>query len=538
MKFNNIYIILYLSAAAMMSASCNDYLKEDSADLLIPETVEDYIPILRGEGYPTRFGSQISFVHLMTDDVEMGPLYYDEEMLSKEKEGWQEGADPRSEYGEYAHRWQDDYSIRLNDDFWAGRYSNILGCNTIIKALPEMRYTENELPQYRKLAAQAYTLRAYNYFCLVNTYALPYSAENLNKPGVVLRTIPDIEISPRKRSSIKETYDLINNDLLKAKEYIAGADSKGFKYEISEEAIYFLACRVALFQEDWDGVIAAGEKFLAKNAFIRDLGNEDLSKAGIPITYLKTEDKKTLANDAENGETVFVFGQDDAGYDYGYLAPYMWYQHYEFGYYPSRSGNNQLMGLYDEEDLRMSVYFARKYYKTDEKRNPSYIGGQNKPLKYDHQSSNPPFYPQAWRTPEVYLNMAEAYARKTDGISTEAIDLINRLRVKKFKAGSSRAEKSPGDFNTKDDLVHFIWEERRRELCFEEIMRFWDLRRQGMPQLTHRVFDTKSTYKEYILPQGSPNYVLPIPTDETDYNDAIENNGRVVINAASEGSIN
>ena len=70
-------IIHIASFTAILSLfSCSDYLKEDSADLLIPESVTDFVPLLLGEGYPDRFGSQISFVNLMTDDVEMGPLYY------------------------------------------------------------------------------------------------------------------------------------------------------------------------------------------------------------------------------------------------------------------------------------------------------------------------------------------------------------------------------------------------------------------------------------------------------------------------------
>ncbi len=72
---------LYKYAASIIIAatfiSCDGYLKEDSADLLIPKSVSEYVPILLGEGYPDYFNSQISFVNLMTDDVEMGPLYYD-----------------------------------------------------------------------------------------------------------------------------------------------------------------------------------------------------------------------------------------------------------------------------------------------------------------------------------------------------------------------------------------------------------------------------------------------------------------------------
>ena len=95
--------------------------------------------------------------------------------------------------------------------------------------------------------------------------------------------------------------------------------------------------------------------------------------------------------------------------------------------------------------------------------------------------------------------------------------------------GSANAVKSASDFASKDALVQFIWDERRRELSYEENMRFWDMRRQGMPAQTHYVYTNIDTYMTYELPQGSPNYVLPIPPSELNYNDDCTNNMRVVI---------
>ena len=135
---------------------------------------------------------------------------------------------------------------------------------------------------------------------------------------------------------------------------------------------------------------------------------------------------------------------------------------------------------------------------------------------------------EAWRSPEVWLNMAEAYARKADGVSQEAIDLLNELRKKKFTSEAYVA-KSADDFASKEDLVKFIWEERRRELCFEEAMRFWDLRRQGMPEIRHTLYRTDGSSSTYVLEAGSPNYLLQIPAAETDYNSGIENNPRDII---------
>lgn len=521
--------------------SCDNLLKEDSSDLLIPQSVDDYAPLLLGEGYPDKFSSQISFVNLMTDEVEMGPLDYDPEMTGDSKvTSWEEGIDPKAGYGQNAFIWQKDFSENLKDLFWSGRYSNILACNAIIEALPSMTYAkETQTGLYRKLAAQAYALRAYHYFCLINTYALPYSAENLHQPGVVLKTSPVIEVTPHPRATIGEVYSLINDDIKKAQEYLEGADAQASKMEITPAAVYFLAARIALFQNDWEGVVKAAKKFLELNESIYDLTAEDEALLGFNhagFVDIGLSGTSYCANNTDLNEVIFAFGRSD-GKVLDYLSSTGTNSgNYEFGFHTSWQGDDALINLYEEDDLRKSAYFIRRYYKYGTTRKPKHYTGQYFPLKYDARSGNN-YTSQAWRTPELYLNLAEAYAQQASGVSEDAINLLNRLRVKKYKANSPQAKKTAADFSTKEELIRFIWQERRRELCFEEIMRFWDMRRQGMPAQEHLLFSTKKNYEVYRLKSSSPNYVLPIPEDETSYNTAITNNFRETIGASSSGSL-
>ena len=122
-----------------------------------------------------------------------------------------------------------------------------------------------------------------------------------------------------------------------------------------------------------------------------------------------------------------------------------------------------------------------------------------------------------WRSVEVMLNLAEAYTRKNNEVTSDALDLLNNLRRCRLTP-KAYVEKTSADFPNAQALLKFIWEERRRELCFEETMRFWDLRRQGMPELKHKWYSSWDTYETYTLPQGSKNYVLSIPRSELDYN--------------------
>lgn len=522
MKKVNIYMLI-LFLPCFLSA-CDDYLKEDSDDLLIPSLVNDYVPILLGEGYPDEFASEIEWIHLMTDDVEMGPLYYDESMYNNSKVTFIDDFDPAMGYGEMAYTWWADYSQYIKDNFWDARYKNILACNIIVDALPGMAYEASEYGTYCKLAAQTYALRAYHYFCLVNTYGTPWSEENKNKPGVIKRTSPVVDVSPTERATVGEIYALINEDLKNAEKYLANASTNYTKWEITPAAVYFLVSRVALFQEDWDEVIRVSEEFINLGGNeLYDLNHVDRETCGLPGSSGGTFWINQIAVD----ETVFLFSKEDNKFNY--LAPNLFYTNYTLGFHTSWTGNNALWNLYEEGDLRKEVYFARLFKLGGTRLRPEYFSGQALPMKSDrYLSTSDGAARECWRSPEVYLNLAEAYARKEDGVSQTAINWLNQLRVKKISSDAYQA-KNVADFASREDLIQFIWEERRRELCFEEAMRFWDMRRQGMPEVKHEFYSSMTASKTFVLKQGSPNYLLPIPLSETEYNDGMTNNSRETV---------
>ncbi|MBR5351286.1 MAG: RagB/SusD family nutrient uptake outer membrane protein [Prevotella sp.] len=525
-----IYKTLSALIVLFVFSACDSYLDSDSADLQIPKSVDDYAPLLLGEAYPNTIGTDLSFAELMTDDVEMGPLYYDEAFLMDSNYGnINHEIDMSAGYGEFAHMWAQDYSQNLYDSYWKNRYHNILACNSIIEALPTMEGKEAQEDLYLKIAYQAHALRAFNYFCLINTYAKPYSQENLNEPGVIIRERPELGIGPMPRATIKEVYDLIDADLAKAEEYMEGANPKVTKYEFTKAAVLFLATRVALFKGDWDKVIEQGTKFLRMNKAILDLNDFDQSKYGVYTSSSASDG--FFINDINYDEVVWAFGRnDDYSKAHGYISPSsVTLYAFEFGFHTSWTSDNSLIKLYDEDDLRLKAYYIMPYRKTGSSLLPSYEHGQYHPNKciWSFSSSNSHICSQAWRTPEIFISMAEAYAQKGD--MDNALSYLNRLREKKFVKGSVNAIKSRSDFSSKDALVKFIWDERRRELSYEENMRFWDMRRQGMPAQTHYIYSSVNTFMTYELPMGSPNYVLPIPASELDYNDGCTNNVRIVI---------
>ena len=102
----------------------------------------------------------------------------------------------------------------------------------------------------------------------------------------------------------------------------------------------------------------------------------------------------------------------------------------------------------------------------------------------------------AWRTAELYLNRAEAYAEKYaagDAASgAKAVDDINALRKKRI-ASASYIDYS---LSNAEDLIQFIRAERRRELCFENPHRWFDLRRSTRPRLEKVLDGTRYVLEE------------------------------------------
>ena len=130
------------------------------------------------------------------------------------------------------------------------------------------------------------------------------------------------------------------------------------------------------------------------------------------------------------------------------------------------------------------------------------------------------------RLAEVVLNKAEAQVML--GKNSEAAQTINSLRTKRFAVANA----APTDGN---QLVNFIRDERRRELCFEG-HRWFDLRRYAVNSkyplssdytITHPAYaynESKGTAEQvgyYVLESYQKDqaaWVIPVPDETINFN--------------------
>ena len=104
-----------------------------------------------------------------------------------------------------------------------------------------------------------------------------------------------------------------------------------------------------------------------------------------------------------------------------------------------------------------------------------------------------------------------------DQLSNATADL-DHLRENRYN------NDSPVGYNDRSQLLDEVRKERRLELCYDEV-RWFDLRRYGMPSISHKYKARKSAaWVTYTLSAKDPLYTLPIPNADIQQNSKLEQN--------------
>ena len=470
---NSKYILMLFSIYIMcICSSCSDFLKEVSQDEFEPKTASAFQELLNGEGYSTTTCFD-PITDILTDDVEgaQGQAYNYTD-------------------GNLAHRavytWQSNMYLLLADydmtnllHTYQKLYKCIMTCNLVIDGLTTADGTEDEKTQTR---GEALSLRAYYYFLLVNLYAMPYNSAGTAPEsllGVPLVIRPETRDEGIARNTVAEVYTQICKDIEEACSLLDGktANTIGL-FRINNVAAHLLASRIYLYMENWDKVIEHTGAALAGAPALVDLttyATNNIISRNFP-------------------EVIFIGGMAGNIKTEGTLIRV------------SDSGSNALLRLYDSSDARRNIFFSDMSF-----------------MYYKYWMAKRGTQEQGfvWRTAELYLNRAEAYAAKymagDNSCGQKAVDDLDALRSKRLSNFVTYTLTTPVA------LMEFCHEERRRELCFES-HRWFDLRRYGMPSIEHTWYDASGNRTVYTLKEKDLGYVLPIPQDAMDTNSALIQN--------------
>lgn len=499
-----------------LSISCKKFLEESSQDELKPSTIQEMNQLMAGEGYPYHTNLSV-LLNIVTDDVENygGQGYSGYESVVRK--------------GHAPYTWSKDMVevLQLNGmtnstyvNSWKTIYQRIAGCNVIISFVGQVSGKKEEKENLR---GQALAMRAYYYLLLINLYAKPYNdpASLPDKSlGVPLKLDMEVSDEVQERNTVDEVYKQIENDLLQAIELLTAFPLETGIYKMSAAAAFAILARVYLYQEDWDKTIYYSDKALDVKSTLMQFMNFESTRGyyiynnGFSEGSILGKAQNRIYDPVRSTEIIWTYSPYTASEDEFFvnvLTP---------GFNeinkPPYSISQELVNLYDSYpysnneyyvgDIRSRLYFNSIVYFSQVNVNGGFSFG------FVHNNGGKGA--MGIRTAELYLNRAEANIQKyilfgDESFRLKALEDINLLRESRYDK-----RRAYDKINIQNDLelYRFYQDERRRELAFEG-HRWFDLRRYGMPSITHYYEEIVGTGKSYVLEKGDSRYTFQIPIE-------------------------
>lgn len=484
---NKIY--LYLIALLVIASSCGDFLEEESQNLSYVHSTQDLNELLIGNGYlqKQKTGDLYRFVWLdmMDDDSEhlltKTPEDNKNVMFNVMKESYKWSAYPFDD---------DQPNYYQGPTAWHKLYECIGMANVILGEVERFREEED----YNRIKGESLFLRGFYYFYLVNSWGHPYNPTTASTDlGVPIKLTEYIEDRGFRRNSVEECYQQIIKDVKEAITYLENVTQPSTR-RANQNAARALLAKTYLYMGEYQLALEQCDAILDRPGTLALL---DLN-AMTPNAYYMLQRKQT------SSECIFTNS-------YG---PALFQATSE-----TIRVSSGLLSCYDAAtDLRFNSGKESHFFR--------YLSGNYFGWV---KSGTTEVYGVNLLFPEVYLNKAEALAMLDR--PGDAIETLQKLREKRMT--------DVGTIDlTGEELVKFIRDERRRELCFTG-QRWFDLRRYAVhpkyPQKTrieHPYYTWTGSLvleKMYVLEEypGDGGWLLPFPKDALIANDgALENNIR------------
>ncbi len=361
---------------------------------------------------------------------------------------------------------------------WAYDYEGISRSNLAISYLTDAAITAKigiDPALRNRLLGEAYFLRAFYYFDLVNDFG---------DVPLLLTPLKSFEeaYSVAKRVPKADVYAQISADLAQAKTLLPNSkrSSAAEPWRASKGAVLAMQAKVALFNKRWAEVISTVAELEGLNFFSLNANYFD----SFAVAKEATETEVIFAYDHQSGQNPRKGNGLCAPLDWGFIAP-----------------TDNFLSEFEAGDPRLAytVNVADKaVYKLLGATNRSYIGNDDAP-------SNKIYI----RLADVLLWKAEAYLET--GNHAGAIAIINAIRSRARTGVTVSGTLPPAGALPNRNLAStdvaqiraWLMHERRVELGFES-QRFNDLKRWGTvkPVLTALGKNFQDHHYLYPIPQG------------------------------------
>lgn len=261
---NNRYFVALLGSAMLLTTSCSDLDTNPSGSTMSDGQLNE---VLAQD--PSKLKSEVSGMY--ANMIEYGaitqwygtgqPRHYDFGYASTMMMMDASGQDEPSQVSGY--NWYNK-PLRFVDRtansettyfIWNQCYKNIKVANDVLKSVD----LENLSDVAKSYVGQAYAMRAFEYFTLIQIYQFSYKGhEDAAGVPIVTEKTAEAEANNNPRAAVKDVYKQIMDDLNTAIDYLT--DSRSAKSEINRQVAYGLRARVNLVMQNWSDAVADAKK--------------------------------------------------------------------------------------------------------------------------------------------------------------------------------------------------------------------------------------------------------------------------------------
>lgn len=365
-----------------------------------------------------------------------------------------------------------------NRNLWSQAYTTVNHANNIIADVPDLENVSQEAKD--QILGEAYFIRALAYFDLTRTFGgMPEMAGTMGVPLVTEPSRQIDESSYPNRASLEASYGQVESDLQEAQTLLTGFSSAT---RVSEAAAAALLSRMYLYIRDFE----SAEQY----------ATDVIDNYGFGLV----ENFASIFISENTSESIFelAFNTTDSN-------------SIRFWHFPSSGGGRGDIALHDD--------YAVMVMARPEDQRGELIGfdenvGVYYPTKYQKPGGDDNI--QILRLAEMYLNRAEARARKSTPDLAGALSDLNEIRNR-----AGLADTTGSGVATPEDVLEAIELERGIEFI-EEGHRWYDLVRTGRAATVLTNIDR--TNGDPVSLTGAGRLVFPIPSRDIDANPNLEQN--------------
>ena len=540
MKMNNRYFVALLGSAMLLTTSCSDLDTNPSGSTMSDGQLNEVLAQDQ-----SKLKSEVSGMYANMIECEAitqwygSARHYDFGYASTMMMMDASGQDEPSQVSGY--NWYNK-PLRFVDRtansettyfIWNQCYKNIKAANDVLKSVD----LENLSDVAKSYVGQAYAMRAFEYFTLIQLYQFSYKGHE-DAAGVPIVTEKTAEAEANNpRAAVKDVYKQIMDDLNTAIDYLT--DSRSAKSEINRQVAYGLRARVNLVMQNWSDAAADAKKAaegytpLSKDAAAAP-GFNDVSASNWIWGNIVDESNDIVQSGILNFPSMMCSFTGN-GYSPTYacrmINSKLWKEipstDVRKGWWIDENLNSPIVNPkyvvhqeYEDEDGNVVKYLAVYNQTGDEVADITEPYTNVKFGAYKNQYGNElnacdiPLM----RVEEMILIQAEATAM---GGNVEEGKRILENFVRTYRDPSYTCNAS-----TAEGVQDAVWFQRRVELWGEGFS-FTDLLRLKKP--LDRTGANYEVSVRFNLPAESPIFLYLIPEDEENHNEALVGNNNPVV---------